>query len=123
MLGVTNRTSAVQRSAEGQGFIDEASRLFHEEYNRCYVMDNLAEKCKCMAGVVEKLEALRAKIIATGKDYQNLIDFWVNYYIKKIQETLIALGCDLNGNVVQQTMSFRSRLSRLFRVFSTSSLR
>lgn len=97
----TNKsTTAANRSAESQGFIDEASRLYHEEYNRCYVMSDLKAKCKCMAGVVKKLEALRERIIATGGDYQNLIDFWVDYYIKLIQQTLTALGCDLNGNVV-----------------------
>jgi len=115
----TTKSATTNRSTEEQGFIDEASRLFHDEYNKCYVMSDTAAKCKCMSGVIAKLEALRARILAAGDKYQSIVSFWVDYYITKIKETMSGLGCDSNGNVSapSTTSSVLSRWSRLFRMF------
>lgn len=114
----TTQTGQLQRDQEQQDFIDEATRLFHDEYNACYRIQDKAAKCDCMAGVVKKLEDLRARIIATGKDYHDLINFWVDYYLKLIRQTMAALECPSGTTTIakpnQPTTSVFSRITSWF---------
>lgn len=74
-------------------FRDEALDLW-DEYLVCLTSSpNRQAQCDCMADVLDKYADLRARMIAAG--YEEGAYFWVDYYVRRIQETMAAYGCGL----------------------------
>ena len=117
-LQTTSRNDTVQRTAQEQKWVDEAIHLFHDEYNACFGMAAGPEKCNCMENVIKKFEELRARILADGKNHDQFIAFWIDYYIKLIRETMTALDCgSVASSAVPVTMPARSVFSKWFKKF------
>jgi hypothetical protein len=98
----TTTRSDAPKDATGRDYNKEATDLFYNGYSHgCFLKTDPAERCACTAGVLAKLKALLADVIATGDtNYRNLISR-LNFYIKHIQETMAAWKCGVDGHLLQ----------------------
>jgi len=75
-------------------FRDEAMELWYGDYYACLESDQGREaQCDCMAEVLDKFADLRARMVAAG--YEQGAYFWVDYYVRRLKETMAAYGCSL----------------------------